>query len=312
MEITDWILLSLAFTPLILVYLYSYNYDVFYFLYNYSGIRAIVEKIHPPTEEQQQDCYFRKPSTFMLWAVSIYVALFSIASARYDRAVNSYEQQISTFQTQMATEFRAQACGNFNNLQSIKVPVKPDLFFFWKTLSSFVDYEEYEVGQSMLTKTIEAYSRELDNAHLKNATLTNCYFESSNFKKAYLIGNNLTNTVFSNSILHNTYFWFSNCTKTNFSNANMTKAEFLNAKLHNATFCNADLTGANFLNAEFDNAFIVDSDLTNAQNLTAEQLSTVRILHKTKLPVQTEKELINKYPHILEKPDWYKEDEQTN
>ena len=226
METKDWILLGLSLTPLVLVYLYSYNYEVFYFLYNYSGLRAIVEKIHPPTEEQQQDCFFRKPSTFMLWAVSIYIAIFSIASARYDRAVNLYEMQIGSWQSQMTTKYKAQACSNIAIIQRSKVPQKTDVLLLWDTIMSLFIQGEYKEGQDTITRSIQAYKKGLSNAELHEANLNRIDLSNSNLQEATLTSTQIKNAKLISANLKNATLTMADMSKTDFSYADMRNTIF--------------------------------------------------------------------------------------
>ncbi|WP_319759551.1 pentapeptide repeat-containing protein [Maridesulfovibrio sp.] len=281
METKDWILLSLSFAPLILVFLYSYNYEVFYFLYNYSGVRAIVEKIHPPIEGAKDD--YRRPSTFMLWAVSIYVALFSIASARYDRAVNSYEMQITAWQAQMATEYRGEACANVKNLQSSKTPLKPNITKPWTTLASFFTNEIHIEGKDLIRNTICAYRQSLRNAVLKNSNLARLNLHKSNFSNANLVGadfsnTNLENSNFKDSILCSANLFNVTITDSELSGSNLIKANLKRAYIRhtNATkttleYANlqqSDLLGSNFNFSNFDNSDLSHANISMA-NMTA-------------------------------------------
>ncbi len=64
-----------------------------YFLYNFSGIRHLWENIIWPIN---RDTKKGKPSTFIIWIIGLYVALFGIASQRYENRVDVIEIRIST------------------------------------------------------------------------------------------------------------------------------------------------------------------------------------------------------------------------
>ncbi len=51
-------------------------------LTQFIGIRFLYYKIFPHKEEKNPD--FKKPSAFIFWLVSIYVAIFGLASQRYE------------------------------------------------------------------------------------------------------------------------------------------------------------------------------------------------------------------------------------
>ncbi|WP_051249762.1 pentapeptide repeat-containing protein [Maridesulfovibrio zosterae] len=344
METTDWILLSVSLASLPIAYIYTHHYDVYSFLYNYSGVRAIFEKIHPPTEEQQQDYNFRKPSTFVLWAISIYVALFSIASARYDRAVNSYDMQISGFQTQMATTSRANACANLRLLQKVRVPVKPDFFVFWKTFYSFYRTEKYELGQKMLLQTIKAYKKELYQANLNGADLSGINLSRANLNSADLRGTNLSNAILARAELKNIMLLGANLEGANLNAANLTGAILIRSDLKNATLIgailnNANLIGANLSNAtihagHFNGTILLGTTVTNTEFTWANlknaifdsesfspasgeislffkkyfkntELSKSKNLYEAKLPSKIRRKLMKSSPHLFARPEWF-------
>ncbi|WP_421901715.1 pentapeptide repeat-containing protein [Maridesulfovibrio sp.] len=339
MENKDWILLGLAFTPLVLVYLYSYNYEVFYFLYNYSGARAIKQLLSPPPKKELDDANYRSPSTFILWIVSIYVAIFGLASNRYEGAVNTYVMQISNFQNQMTSEYRAVACGDLSRLQSIKTPIKPEIFDVFSTINSFFSKEEYAEGQKLLISTIEMYKYKLSRAFLIKANLSRINFwraelkranlklarlnkanlsyanlqganlKSANLKEANLWRANLSGAGLSTAILLKT-----NLTKANLKKANLTLACLKKAGLTEAVLNGADLRGADLTRANLEKADLKGANLKGAclirvnlseAKLHGVDLTKVSSLYKATLPPETEKLLQKTQPQLFVKPDWY-------
>lgn len=65
----------------------------------------------------------------------------------------------------------------------------------------------------------------------------------------------------------------------------------------------AFLVGADLRGAALDRADLRGADLGGAKQLTIEQLSKVRILYKAKLDPELEKQIKEKYPHLLKKPE---------
>ena len=337
METKDWIILGLAFIPLILVYLHSYNHEVFYSLYNYSGIRAVVEKIHPPEEAFEKG--YRKPSSFILWAIGIYVALFSIASARYDRAINSYEMKIAAWQTQMATKYRAEACAQIKTIQKILIPVQPRFFTPTSLLYSFTTEKKYTEGIETLTSTLESYKKDLRNAQLNNSTLQGINLDDANLsganlsatdlRRANLRRANLSNvnlrwsTLYeaklSNANLNNSYVRDVDLRFTNLDKAQIQKSDFswslLNgSSLREADFKNTlliftDFNGAGLYKADFRNCTL-DTTIFTGSNIIDTDVDYIKfiastILYKTKLPKQIENKLKKTHPDLFEYQKWY-------
>ncbi len=242
MENKDWIILGLAFVPLMLVYLHSYNYEVFYFLYNISGIRAIVEKIHPPIEHNKD---FRKPSTFVLWMVSIYFVLYGVASSRYEQAVNSLGLQIAGFQTQMATKSRPNACRQIQNLQEALVPIKPELMNVKATIFSLFYTEIYHEGFKLTLQTLETYKDILNDSTLNNIDMANINFEYALLNRSTIKNSNLKDANMFLISLKNATLW---C--TNLENAYLETAQLQNSVLAGISFKNATPYGADMTDAD--------------------------------------------------------------
>lgn len=53
-------------------------------IYDLSGIRFIIEKIKPPLKHANA----RKTSSLILWLIGIYIALYGIASGRYENRID--------------------------------------------------------------------------------------------------------------------------------------------------------------------------------------------------------------------------------
>ncbi|WP_321404048.1 pentapeptide repeat-containing protein [Maridesulfovibrio sp.] len=252
-----------------------------YNLYHYSGVRLVVEKIFPPSNAVLNADEYVKPSSFVPWAVSIYVALFSIASARYDRAVNSYEMQIAAWQTQMTTEFRPQVCANLSNLQEIKVPKKPDILKPSSTIKSFYTNEKYEDGQATLLHTIEAYKQSLCYVSLNNSNLRGANLGGADLQGAALYHSDLREAILSGADLRGAALFASDFRGAYFENTDLRGADLSWANLRDAYFALADLRGADLEKVDF---------------------TKVKSLYKTKLPPKLEKELRKTHPRLFDDP----------
>jgi uncharacterized protein YjbI with pentapeptide repeats len=303
-----------------------------YNLYDISGLRAIWERIIPPHPNDANNS--PKPSSFVLWLIGLYVALFTIASNRYDRAVHTYEVQISNFQTQMASDYRAEACGDLVRLQKIKIPVKPEILEPELTLSSFFKYQTNFGDQKLLLSTVEMCKKHLKGANLtranltaanlKGAELTEAFLKGTCLKRAYLKEAHLKGAELTEAILIKTNLEGVDLTGAFIRGANLTGAKLRGANLRRADLTNSKLTWADLTNANLRDAFLAMSDLTETDlvgaNLTGADfteadlrrtkfdirtLSKAKNLYKTKLPPEAKKELKKIKPELFKKPDWY-------
>ncbi|WP_319780022.1 pentapeptide repeat-containing protein [Maridesulfovibrio sp.] len=329
----------LSLCGIILLILVMNSARPFYNFYQYSGLRAIWEKLFPlsPKDAEERP----KPSTFVLWAVSIYVALFSIASARYDRAVSSYEMQITAWQTQMATDFRAEVCANLTILQQIKVPKKPDILKPSSTIKSFYTNEKYDDGQATLIHTIEAYKKnlcyakltgsdlknaklikadlreaDLGGADLREANLRRAYLENAdlggadlreaNLRRADLRGAYLENADLRDAHLEKADLRRANLEMAYLGGADLREANLRRAYLENADLGGADLGGADLGGADLENAYLGGADL-RLTIVTHTALGETQSLYRATLPPEIEKALKKTHPHLFEKPNWLEE-----
>ena len=71
-----------------------------WFIYDFSGIRAIYEKIWPPLEKNKD---YRQPSTFLLWIFGIYIALYGISSQIYENSLGKLENRANAIITLTAS-----------------------------------------------------------------------------------------------------------------------------------------------------------------------------------------------------------------
>ena len=92
--------------------------------------------------------------------------------------------------------------------------------------------------------------------------------------------------------------------------ANLRKADLSDANLSNADLSGAYLNEADLRGAYLNGANLYKADLSEVLDLNIEQLSEVETLYKTKLDPELKKQVKDKYPHLLEKPEDYEEEEE--
>lgn len=81
-------------------------------------------------------------------------------------------------------------------------------------------------------------------------------------------------------------------------------ANLRGAYLKGAFLVRAKLEGAKLEGANLEGAFLQEANLKGAIFLPIEQLFKVKTLHKAKLDPELEKEIKEKYPHLLEEPKY--------
>ncbi len=84
--------------------------------------------------------------------------------------------------------------------------------------------------------------------------------------------------------------------------ANLKEANLMGAILVGANLTAAHLPRTDLRGAYLEGAILMGAYFEGAINLTIEQLSQAKTLYKGKLDPELEKQMKEKYPHLLEKP----------
>jgi hypothetical protein len=96
-----------------------------WFIYDFAGLRFIIEKKIPPKEPSTGK---RNPSTFIFWILGLYTALFGIAYQRYEHKIDSIKNQIDSLNYQIISPYYKFALSKIPPIQShLKTPCKPDI-----------------------------------------------------------------------------------------------------------------------------------------------------------------------------------------
>jgi uncharacterized protein YjbI with pentapeptide repeats len=152
----------------------------------------------------------------------------------------------------------------------------------------------------------------LKNAFLKGVSLQGASIWKSNLKNANLnfadlqgadlTGINLQNAHLKDANLQGALAFFSKDLYPFIKEANFQGADFEEANLENVKFIRANLYRANFNRAKLKGANLIEVNLQEAANLTIKQLSKVKTLYRAKLDPELEKQVKEKYPHLLDTP----------
>ncbi len=274
---------------------------VVWLLWDFSGARFVWEKICPPVDGPSS----RRPAaTFTIWALGflgIYIAIFGLASQRYENRIDVIENRTNAIIPQLTyrkSEVRRGALNEISRIQNMRCPLKPDFLKPLSVVESF--YKECEYGEmvEMLTEIVESWKSELNSINLSKAILIEANLESASLNNTNLRGAKLD--------------------KANLRSAAIVRANLFEASLVDANLENADFSGGLFLTldlitdrrrtnlrksnlkgAVLTRADMRYADLREAYGLTVEQLSKARSLYGSALPSALYEKLRRQYPQLL-------------
>lgn len=144
----------------------------------------------------------------------------------------------------------------------------------------YTDFRSADLGEVNLVSCYGRNARfqgaKFRNADMRGARIIYSDFQGADFSLADLSGASLWGSNFRSARLFH----------TNLQEANLSRADFSEADLKGVILRGADLWCAN---------------LQGVKNLNAEQLSEAKTLYQAKLDPELRKEMLEKYPHLLEK-----------
>lgn len=200
----------------------------FWVLWDFSGLRWIVEKIRPPKKQNPP------PSSFLIWAISIYVALFGFASQIYQSRVDKLEGQ--------ADFLIAQIESNINNVSQVRelqnqmLPIEPLFMNPLTVIGSFFGTKlKHEPTVDRFKKILKKHKRQLNAMDLAGVDLSNTNLSGAKLNLA------------------------------NLTHANLRDASLKDADLVGANLSHANVDGTNFRRADL--AYAVLADLQNLDRI---------------------------------------------
>lgn len=229
----------------------KYILQIITFVYRYSGAQHIWEMAIAKDG---------KSPTFVLWLIGIYVALFGLASNRYESRIDIIENRANSVISQLSNAgSRKQALSLIPLVQNLNTYKQPDLFSPIDTILSLGEAKQlYGENVELLKELVVLYKSELQGVDFYYEVYEDFYTRSEeevNGSPVILSNANLFMADFSstkdggNSVL----------TGADFRNADLGMADFSNASVTNANF-----RGASLLEANFSHANIEGSDFTGA------------------------------------------------
>ena len=267
-------------------------------LMQYSGLRELGALLVPGCKALTNP----PPSTFFLWVVGIYVALFGLASQRYENHLDRIENRANSIYAQLGTPNVKRILGNIPRTQQMTLPRKPEIFVPLSVVRSLVSQQvQHEETMKELINVVEnildhkstgitlndlygptrdwkfhsginlrgAYlkgadlrERNLNGADLNVADLSYANLSGSELNMVDLGSANLRSTILSSAALRH----------GDLSSAKLIQASLYKAKLYKTDFYEAKLIMANLALADCREAFLKRTDLRGA-NLSKADLS---------------------------------------
>ncbi len=223
-----------------------------FFCYRHFGIQYIWEKALAKDG---------KAPTLFIWVIGIYVAIFGLASNRYENRIDIIENRANSVISQLSSkESRKQALSLIPLIQNLKTYGKPGLFNPIATLSSLRGANKlYGENIDLLKELVVLYKSELRGVDFYYEVYEDFYSRSKkdvNGDVILLNGTALIMANFSaddnggNTVLTGAQFVQSDLTLANFSHASVTNANFKNASLLDADFSYADVEKTDFRGAD--------------------------------------------------------------
>jgi uncharacterized protein YjbI with pentapeptide repeats len=270
-------------------------------LYDWSGLRFIYEKkINPPIDKKTKK---RIPRTIFLWFIGVYIAIFGVASNRYENRVDIIENRINAIYAQISKDITL-AFKRINDVQNMTCPYKPEVYNPVSIIMSFLPLKNvtYQEGVEQLKQLVEDWAKKtetigsrlqkepqaekwikqlpgvmkngkLDKSieigiiagiDLISANLKNAKLYQANLENAFLLEANLKNAKLSDANLENAFLLEANLENADLYRANLKNAFLLEANLENAKLSDANLENADLEEANLENANLSDANLENA------------------------------------------------
>ena len=257
------------------------NKFIVWLYWDFSGLHSIWDKINPPPKIIIERKRYKKPPTFLLWAIGIYSVLFGIASQRYENRVDMIETRAAAILTQLPTEAFKNAISRIPEVQRLKCPYKPEFLSPLSVVRSLISNSRYLEGGDykemidLLRITVENWKTKLNKtdlsranlqgAKLNEANLQGAKLVEANFQKANLISANLQETDLSLANLQETDLSLANLQGADLMKANSQKANLKGAKLQEAKLWGAKLQEAKLWKANLRRADLQEADLQGAK-----------------------------------------------
>ena len=252
-------------------------------VWDLSGARFVYQKFHPLTVAEENRPKYRKPSTFTIWLLALYLAAFMLAAQKFENRLDKVEHKTNILVAQLGTNQFPSVMARVPWLQAELCPIKPEFFNYETIIASLfasdgtcdsVVKELKGIVSSWKLKLqgVDLSGVDLSSTDLSDAQLSLANLSSASLAKTDLKAASLNATDFNKAILHD-----ANLSEATLNNANFTYAYLQRAYLNNANLQGADFSFANLSGVDFSGA-----NLSESKGLTVEQLLTVASLYNVK------------------------------
>nr|VFJ42254.1 MAG: Pentapeptide repeat-containing protein [Candidatus Kentron sp. FW] len=237
------------------------------FLYDHSGARHIVEMarlrdINAPG--------YKKPPTLFLWFLGLYVALYGIASTRYEANLDRVENRMSAVVAQLSTSDEAafkNLIAQIPGIQKMETPLEPSLLWPLEghfVLASFFRKEPNPEILQWSKETLEAWKNKLAGVNLARINLSGTNLREANLSEADLWGANLSGADLERADLSGADLNEANLSEAQSLKGNLSRADLGNADLSGVVLEAADLSWAHLWKANLSGAGLFDANLSGA------------------------------------------------
>ncbi|MDJ0783394.1 MAG: hypothetical protein QNJ22_15560, partial [Desulfosarcinaceae bacterium] len=162
-----------VFFSLIAAYRYGFGpkrngrFLFLWILWDLSGFRAIFYKLNPESRIGAEEDSL-PPATFVLWFVGVYVALFGLASQRYENRIDVIENQANSLLVQLSNGAEKRELSRIRSIQNLECPEKPELMKITSVFRSLFFYSSYDQIVTRLKEAVEDYKKYLSEANLSS------------------------------------------------------------------------------------------------------------------------------------------------
>ncbi len=255
-----------------------------WWLWDLSGVRAICAKVVPTWKAASEP----RPSTFLLWIVGIYAALFGIAAQRYENHIDRIEVRANGIYAQLGSSQWKEALERIPRAQAMTRPKQPELLKPWSVLCSLYfceqerDTEMVETLRDVILtfkenlEGVDLRGVDLSGANLRRANLVKADLRMANFKMTDFLGANLMGADLRKARFGRTDFREANLEKVNLRETNLRGAHLDEANLREADLYKANLYKVNLNEANLFRTFLMKADLESA-NLTQATLNEANL-----------------------------------
>lgn len=273
----------------------------------YSGLTHIFRKFKPSEDKKNYP-------TGIIWAIGIYVAIFGIASQRYQNRIDIIDNRANAIFTQLGTDARKSAIGRIAFTQNMWCPTKPRLSNPLSIIMSLFtrptdkDERYYRVAKSSWDQIspidnntnirikriekilgIEKIKKIRDNRYTEIEVLLKETIENfknklngAPLKDVDLLGADLRYANLDNADLTAANLICTRLRYANLADACLWGAFIMGADLRDSNLTGAELTDANLTNANLTNANLKNSSLTNT-DLTNVNLRDIQNMNSGQL-----------------------------